>query len=301
MGSIPPDNLELRPGHYPGFLTVAYPLNPFEAVANNRGEPVLVQRIAQKVEIAWVDPRGPLEGVAQAGETIEAVDGRSLLSEQILYYGWIGPRTLTLRQQNATRDVVIAPEEWPFDLEVAVVVQDAPLMVSLNLRQQQLLQPLGLSARIVEPGTILLLTSTGFLDRIDDDELSWALAHELAHVVLGHLTRKPTVTERVGSLLSAVMSPILLVPIAGAVVTATVTETAAGIHRRSNRDQERDADRAGTQIACAAGIDAAAGPRLMETLSKGPQASVLRQFFDEHPSYDEREELIRSTAAAECR
>lgn len=93
----------------------------------------------------------------------------------------------------------------------------------------------------------------------------------------------------------------MLIPIAGPAVHGLATNTASGLRRRWNRDQERDADRVGTAMACRAGIDADAGLRVMEALAKGPQAPAWRQFLDQHPSYEERTTVVRTSAAHACR
>lgn len=297
VATVPPNDLQLRPGRYPGFTTMAYPPDPFVV---DRASGMLFQQHSQDVVVTWVDPQGPAAGLIEVGDTVDAADGDLLRSEHKLYDGWIDARTLTLRKGEAKRDVVVAPQEWPFDVRVVIVAEELPMAVSIYVPARTLLRPPGFSVAIVDPGEILIGVSTGLLQRLDDDELAWVLCHELAHVALGHLLTKPTVTDHIGTVLSAVFSPTLLIPIAGPATHSLVANTASALRRRSNRDRERDADRLATTMACRTGVPADAGLRVMQALEDGPQAPVWRQFLDEHPPYDERSSVIRTSAAQAC-
>ncbi len=297
VGAVPPNDLQLRSGHYHGFVSMAYPPDPYTVI----GPDLVTQSSSQEVFVTWVDPRGPAAGLVEVGDKIDAVDGVGLASEQRLYDGWVAARTLTLQRGDSRRDVSVTPQEWPFDLRAVVVTLDAPIAISAKVEARGLFRPPGLSVAIAEAGEILVIVSTGLLARLDDDGLAWVLSHELAHVALGHLSRTPTVADHIETVFTAVLLPTMFVPLAGPALNAALTGAASGIRRHANRDQERLADRLGTVIACHAGVDAGAGPRVMDALSTGPQAPLWRQFLDEHPPYDERATTIASVASQTCR
>jgi predicted Zn-dependent protease len=113
-----------------------------------------------------------------------------------------------------------------------------------------------------------------------EDELAGTLAHELAHVAARHTVRSANV--------AAATSPFrILTGIAGVGETASEAFLAP-----YSREQEREADTLGLDLAARAGYDPTALPRLLESLER--EAALRREgparqsFFDSHPPTAER-------------
>ena len=102
----------------------------------------------------------------------------------------------------------------------------------------------------------------GLVRAAGDDELAFALAHEMAHVILGHAA------EPHGPL------------------------TEIGIGGKRSRDRERAADQLGMAMAVKAGFDPAGAEALLKRLAQasGPAISLT------HPSLRSRIEALRASA-----
>jgi len=97
-----------------------------------------------------------------------------------------------------------------------------------------------------------------------DDELAFALGHEMAHVVLGHAA------EPHGAL------------------------TGIGIGGKRSREREREADRWGITMSLAAGYDEVGAERLLDRLAQAHASGLSLT----HPSVRARVAAIREAAAA---
>ncbi|MCP3984546.1 MAG: M48 family metalloprotease [bacterium] len=141
-----------------------------------------------------------------------------------------------------------------------------------------------------------LLAITG-----SEDELAGVVGHEIGHVAARHSATRETRQIGVGLL------TLLGVAAAGAAGGASAAESVAqlgqvagaGLIATYGRDQERQADQVGQEIAARAGYDPAGIADFLATLDRD---SVLRaggkrrsgSFFDSHPVTDER---VRDTTA----
>jgi predicted Zn-dependent protease len=129
-----------------------------------------------------------------------------------------------------------------------------------------------------------------------ENELAGVMGHEIGHVAGRHAVQRVT--------RSVATSPFRIVTgIAGAavgIVAPGVGNTVAGVGQVASamviapysRDQEREADRVGQEMAANAGWNPEGLPSLLESLGKAEKllSGEARQssFFDTHPATDER-------------
>lgn len=132
----------------------------------------------------------------------------------------------------------------------------------------------------------------------EEDELANVLGHEIAHVAARHAVRRITVATPfalltgIPALLTGIVSPALGEGIAGA--GALVGGLVLAPY---SRDQEREADRLGMELAARGGWDPGAMSRFLTTLERderaaGPDGGL--SWFATHPATADR---VRTTAA----
>jgi predicted Zn-dependent protease len=125
-----------------------------------------------------------------------------------------------------------------------------------------------------------------------EDELAGVLGHEIAHVAARHAVRRMTVATPfavitgIPALLTGIVSPALADSIANA------GQLAGGLVLAPySRDQEREADRIGMELAALGGWDPASLSSFLETLEREEQASGAARhagWLDTHPTTPER-------------
>jgi predicted Zn-dependent protease len=135
-----------------------------------------------------------------------------------------------------------------------------------------------------------------------EDELANVIGHEIGHVAARHAVERQSlgaplgVATGLGALAAGIVSPILGEAVAG------VGRLASGLVLAPySREQEREADRVGQEIAAAAGWDPAAMTGFLHTLER---EEALRRdgqprptsFLASHPSTPERVETTRRHA-----
>jgi len=132
-----------------------------------------------------------------------------------------------------------------------------------------------------------------------EDELAGVLAHEIAHVAARHHARLETRAAGVGLL---TIGPALVGAILGGpaqLLRAPFDVLGGGLIAAYGRDQEREADRVGQELAAAAGFDPAGLPRLLGTLERASPKGAGRErrpsFFDTHPAPPERVALAEAS------
>lgn len=220
--------------------------------------------------VAWVDPDGPLAGVLQRGDRITEINGEAVAIFESSGRKWTAPLRLTVERAGQTSEVLAEPERWPRDIVFVAIIDQTP------------------NAAAAANGVAV---TTGLLDLVpSDDALAWIIGHELAHISLGHTERSVTA----GSVLKGIVAVGVLLP-AQIVVPGSgqlLGGLMQGVENRFNRDQERNADRLGIQYTRAAGYDPAAAVSVLDTLEKQAPVGTVRQFFDIHPPYPERRELV---------
>ncbi len=132
-----------------------------------------------------------------------------------------------------------------------------------------------------------------------EDELAGVMGHEIGHVVARHSVRQLeastpfTLLFGVPSAIVGVVSPGL-----GRIVGGVGTLTSGLVLAPYSRDQEREADRIGIELAARAGWDPAGLPSMLHTLEReqalaGSDPSRI-SFFANHPATPER---VRDTTA----
>lgn len=125
------------------------------------------------------------------------------------------------------------------------------------------------------PGGYIFVTR-GLIDLCgaDPDETAFLLAHEVGHVICRHMAEQ--------KLVNALLSALKAGQIAGEM-----------LGKGYSREQEREADLKGAQLAAEAGFDARAALRVLRKLSDvAPDAVGLIQYFATHPNAEERLEYV---------
>jgi predicted Zn-dependent protease len=135
----------------------------------------------------------------------------------------------------------------------------------------------------------------------EEDELANVLGHEIGHIAARHAVRRMTVSTPfavltgIPAVLTGIVSPALGDTIGGA------GQLAGGLVLAPyGRDQEREADRIGMELAALAGWDPASMASFLSTLERDEQASGTTRrtsWLDSHPSTPERVRLAAARAA----
>ncbi len=145
--------------------------------------------------------------------------------------------------------------------------------------------------------------SRGLLSLVNrEDELAGVLGHEIGHVVARHAATRIARAQGVGlaTVLGAVAAAALGGPAAGDVVGSLGQVAGAGYLAAYSREQERESDEIGQDLAARAGYDPAALVDFFVTLEAATRllhGERNPSFFDSHPSTPERIALARSRAA----
>jgi predicted Zn-dependent protease len=138
---------------------------------------------------------------------------------------------------------------------------------------------------------LLLVTNT-------EAELANVLGHEVAHVAARHAARQDAHVKTLGiaSLLSDIMS-------GGAEEQPDSERISGHFAARYARNQEREADRIGQDIAISAGVDPLGMPRFLSTLDNLTKlqygGSQTQGYFASHPAVPER--VAEATTSAHAR
>jgi len=121
--------------------------------------------------------------------------------------------------------------------------------------------------------------------RADKDEIAFILAHEMAHVIRGH------VMERMISN-SAISAASRAAPIRD-VLSACLREAGVKfLESAYSQDQELEADKLGISLVTAAGYDPRGSIRFFQRVAKSSDRSNLGNYFSSHPSCKVRIEKI---------
>jgi Zn-dependent protease with chaperone function len=135
---------------------------------------------------------------------------------------------------------------------------------------------------------------TGIIDklRLTDDEIAAVMGHEIAHALREHgrdRQSKATATGLVSQLGGAALSSWLGVDVRG--VANTVGQLAV---LKFSRDEEREADLVGLDIAARSGYDPRAGIALWNKMAALNQSGAPIELLSTHPGGSERIEQIES-------
>ena len=147
----------------------------------------------------------------------------------------------------------------------------------------------------VSRGLLMLMSS--------EDELAGVVGHEVGHVAARHAVQRVSravpigVVTGLGAVVTGMVSPML-----GNVVGGLGSVTNELLLAPYGRDQEREADRVGAELAAKAGFDPAALASALRTLEREDALGDKRgasepSFFATHPPLPERAENVTAFAA----
>jgi predicted Zn-dependent protease len=126
----------------------------------------------------------------------------------------------------------------------------------------------------------------------NEDQLANVIAHEVVHVAARHHAQRQARAAGVGILaLPGLLAGALIGGPVGDLVSAPFSVAGLGVLASYGRDQERQADRVGQQMAARAGYDPAALARFLDVLERDTAlAGEEREpsWFDSHPSMPSR-------------
>ncbi len=136
--------------------------------------------------------------------------------------------------------------------------------------------------------------SRGLLELVNsEDELACVIGHEIGHVAARHSVQQVSraapfaVVTNLSAAVAGIASPLL-----GQVVGGAGSLASGLVLAPFDRDQEREADRVGQQLAAAAGWDPGALSQLLRTLQREEELDGTARrhvgFLDSHPSTPER-------------
>jgi predicted Zn-dependent protease len=134
-----------------------------------------------------------------------------------------------------------------------------------------------------------------------EEELANVIGHEIAHVAARHSAQRQTAATGVGLLtvLGGIVGSVLGAP--GANLATPMGMAGQAIIAGYSREQEREADEVGQEMAARAGVDPHGMPAFLRTLENTERlrhgASRRPSFADTHPATPER--VARTTARAE--
>jgi len=133
----------------------------------------------------------------------------------------------------------------------------------------------------------------------DKDELAFVMAHEMAHLSLGHLDARERYRKTIATTGGVVGTALEIVgiglgiPFSGFISSLTTNTGEHLIGLRFDRDQEREADRLGLAIMTKAGYEPRAAIRFQERILALPNRRSI-PIFSTHPQGEERVALLRA-------
>jgi predicted Zn-dependent protease len=221
-----------------------------------------------------VNPVSRQPEVVLVSEEVEVEKGREgaeLVSEQmgLVEDAALGPYVSSVGE----RLVAQAPKRG-FQYRFAIIDQDEPNAFAL-------------------PGGYIYV-SRGLLSIANnEDELAGVIGHEIVHVAARHHAQRQTRAAGVGLLaLPGLLAGALIGGPVGDLVSAPFAVAGTGLLAGYSRDQEKEADRIGQEIAARAGYDPRGLADFLVTLERDTGLRVeeprIPGFFDTHPSTPKR-------------
>lgn len=198
-----------------------------------------------------------------------------------------------LRMEANSRRALVPPED-PMAKRVERITQDLiPVAVKWNARakswkwETMVVRTPALNAYCLPGGKIAVFTGLLETLKLSDDEVAIVMGHEMAHALREHarareakLTLTKVGTQTVSVLLGGNMGDIARA--SGGLLTL-----------KFNRDDERDADLVGMELAARAGYDPEAGISLWEKMS-GAAKITAAPWLSTHPSSEARQKLFKA-------
>jgi hypothetical protein len=231
------------------------------------------------VIVAYVDPQGPASADLRVGDLIVAVGGRPIsgAADYQISLGAVSDQAEVTRQRaDSTSVVEIRPELLPFAI-------DLELFGDYDINAW------------TAPGVAII--TKGLMSICDDDELAFAIGHEL-----GHLAEKQSGSQKErDAMRKGGMAPGVIAMedreqlVARVLKFVRFRDLFAGSAFR--QEQELLADRHGIEYAVHAGFDPAGALRLLEKLRQRENAIPAAEFIRTHPPATERIEQARRLIA----
>jgi predicted Zn-dependent protease len=216
--------------------------------------------VTRKPEVVFVSEEQEIAAGAEGAEQVQAEMGLVEDARLVSYVEAVGQR-LAAHSPRAGMD-------WRF----AIVDLDPPNAFAL---------PGGWV--YVSRGVLQLANS--------EDELANVIAHELVHVAARHHAQRHARATGLGILaLPGLLAGALIPGVVGDLVSAPFAVAGVGLIARYSRDQEREADRVGQQIAAQAGYDPSALGSFLDSLTKdmalraADDEQRAPSWLDSHPS-----------------
>lgn len=143
------------------------------------------------------------------------------------------------------------------------------------------------------PGGYIYLTR-GLLALLNsEDELAGVVGHEIGHVAARHIVQQISrkapfaIITNIGAGVTGIVSPLL-----GDIIGGLGSMATSLVFASYSRDQERQADRLGQELAAKAGWDPSALAQALHTLERAEASMTdnkrIPSFFDSHPRTPER-------------
>ena len=152
------------------------------------------------------------------------------------------------------------------------------------------------------PGGWVYVTRGALVLLNREDELAGVLGHEMAHVLERHAARRVAVATPFAVLFGLPASILSTVsPTLGGIVGGTGELASGAVLAPYSREQERDADRRGIELAARAGYDPTGLAGFLRTLEREEALEVGREpgrprFFSTHPTTPERVGNVEAAA-----
>jgi len=190
---------------------------------------------------------------------------------------------LTAYVNMTGQQVVSQVSDRPYDFQFQII--DQPVANALSL-----------------PGGYVYVTRGLLALTNSQDELACVLGHETTHVIKRHAAQRmeaatvPAIFTLPGALVGTIS------PLAGDVLAAPAEGVGGLFLAGYSRDQEREADRVGQELAARAGFDPHAMPEFLdrlgqtETLTSNPHDPRIPSIFQTHPQTPERVAATRERA-----
>jgi predicted Zn-dependent protease len=219
----------------------------------------------------------PLSGrpeVMLTSESREREAGEQAAEQVIAEMGLLDDPRLTAYVAAVGRRVAAHAPQRGFDYRFAVIDRDEPNAFAL-------------------PGGHVYVSRGLLAIANSEDELAVVLAHEVVHVAARHHAQRQTRATGLGLLaLPGLLAGSLIGGSLGQLVAAPFALAGSGLLAGYSRDQEREADHAGQELASRAGYDPRALPEFLATLERDDRRRAgserIPSFFDTHPTAPDR-------------
>ncbi len=198
-----------------------------------------------------------------------------------------------LKQTAASKRALVPPQHPQFQRLQRIARDLLPFTHKWNDRAKawrwevQLVASQSINAFCMPGGKIAFFSGIIEKLRLTDDEIAMVMGHEIAHALREHARERAAKTN-ITQIGSRVIGSLIL----GQAGEAIGAGAGSLLTLKFSRDDEKEADLVGMEIAARAGYDPAAGITLWEKMSKAAQGAPP-QWLSTHPSSQARVDLIK--------